>query len=554
MLGKILKYGNDSRESILKGISDVEKAVCSTLGPRGHTVLIDKGTGHPIITKDGVSVAKAISFSDPWKNIGAQLIIGAANKTNHEAGDGTTTATLLTAELAKAGSYLVNKGMDSNEVRYGYEKACEDISKEIEKYKKVISSDDDIKNIATISANNDETVGEVILKAFSGIGEDGVVSLKDSFNGKTDIKFSSGLRYDDGAMNGQYMNTRDDTCEFSNGAVVICDKAIEDFSDLVNILSWSGQADVPLVLIAPSISKDVNAALQDNFKNGAKICPVYAPKLNKALRYEKLLDLAAFFGISILGDEKDEVKMGDFDSSTCAGMFNSIKISMQNCIFDAKENEETLNKRVEELKAQLHLNDNDPETALTEEQKEGLKERIAKLTGGIATIFVGGNSDLEIKERIDRYEDACNAVRAAMSDGIVPGGGTALLKAASKCELNDYHEMTPDFQLGYKTFMSVCKKPAKFIMSNILPEEQVELTAAKIAENTSIGYGFDAKVGELSDDLFAKGIIDPIKVTLCALKYSTSTAALFLTTDSCITDEQNNMHCESTDPILDEYR
>lgn len=552
MLGKVIKFDKESRDLILQGIVETEQIVCSTLGPAGNTVIIDNGTPHPKITKDGVSVAKTVRFSNPWKNMGACLVTESASRTNHEAGDGTTTCSLLTGELSKAGCEIVDKGSRAVDVRYGYEDACKDVTAALDKYVKKLSDDDDIKNIATISGNNDPEIGEVILKAMQGIGDDGVVSVKDSYNGKTDIKFSSGFKYEQGFLNGFYVNTDNDECVFKDGIIVISAKEISDIQEINPILKYSMSIKKPLILLGMSFSSEINEILSLNVKQKTlQLCPIKPSNLNKSQKLEKFKDIAAYFGIDIIGT--DDRPLDSFDSAKDVGFFTKAKITAQYTLFeDTEANEETLGKRIDELKDLLHMNDDDPEYALTESEKEALRERIAKLTGGIATIFVGGNSEPEIMERIDRYEDALNAVRAAISDGISPGGGTALFRAAIDCQNKNLEGKSQDYILGYKTFLKVCKIPAKTIMAkSSLTSEEVEIAAAKIAESEDKYFGFNAKTNEFQD-LTAAGVIDPIKVVKCALKYATSTAAVFLTTSGSIVDEPNNLSMVSNDPTLEE--
>lgn len=556
--GKLIISGKNAKDGVLRGASKIETAVCSTLGPEGHTVLIDKGHSHPVITKDGVSVAKAIRFSDPLENIGAILVQNTAKETNREAGDGTTTTTLLTVELMTEGAKLLNKGLDTNEIVSSYRAACSDISETIESYKRVISSEEDILHVATISANNDTAIGNTILSAFSGIGEDGIISIKDSYNGKDDVKFSSGLKYTPGMAAGYFVTDDDEHCIFENGTVVISASEIKDTKSVAKVLNWAHNAGTSLVIFAPKFGKDFITDTANSVDDGSiSICPVKAPEITRKSQLEKFEDLAAYFGISMIGTE--DLPFDKFDPSICVGKFGNCTISMGEAVFqDAEVNEKTLDARITKLKEALHVTDDDAEFALSEREKESLKERIATLTGGIATIFVGGDDAATIKERLDRYEDAVNAVRAAISDGIIPGGGTALLKAAADCDnylSTKYADKSGDFKTGYESFMAVCKRPAKMIMANTMSAEKVADITAKIAISSNKAYGYDAKNKKLEDDMFKAGIIDPIKVTKAALKYSTSTATIFLTTDNIIYDEPvNNMGLEPTDPVADNWR
>lgn len=554
MLGKDIRFGHEARKKILEGITAAENTVASTLGPKGKTVLIDKGTGHPYYTKDGQHVLQAIQFSNNWKNLGALLVRNTSIRSNREAGDGSTTVSLLFSELCKAGSALIDRGIDQNEVAKSFKVAASDMIEAIQKYKKTVSSDGDILNIATISANNDSEIGQTVLEAFQGIGEDGVVSIKDSYNGNTEITFTEGYKVPQGFASGDYVTDREnEVCEFADGAVVIYNDDIKDFDIIKPVMNWAYENKKPIVIFANSVSTEVHEALVSNIKNKViQACVVKPGSQTKAERFERYKDVAAYFGIEILGT--DSRPSDSFESSKCIGLFKGAQITPQYTLFtDPVCNETTLQARVADLKTLLE----DSTTAtlsLSEKEKEALKERIAGLTGGIATIYVGGDDMPEIKEKIDRYEDALNAVRAAVSEGITPGGGVTLLKASYDCSKIKHKKASNDFIIGYNTFLQVCRKPIKFILANLMESEDIEYTIAKIAANKNKAAGYDAKSNKYVKDMFAYGIIDPIKVEECALRYSSSAAALFLTSDAVITDEQNNISLEPTDPIMDKYK
>ena len=554
MLGKDIRFGHEARKKILEGITAAESTVASTLGPKGKTVLIDKGTGHPYYTKDGQHVLQAIQFSNNWKNLGALLVRNTSIRSNREAGDGSTTVSLLFSELCKAGSALIDRGIDQNEVAKSFKVAASDMIEAIQKYKKTVSSDDDILNIATISANNDSEIGQTVLEAFQGIGEDGVVSIKDSYNGNTEITFTEGYKVPQGFASGDYVTDREnEVCEFTDGAVIIYNDDIKDFDIIKPVMNWAYENKKPIVIFANSVSTEVHEALVSNIKNKViQACVVKPGSQTKAERFERYKDVAAYFGIEILGT--DSRPSDSFESSKCIGLFKGAQITPQYTLFtDPVCNEAALQARVADLKTLLE----DSTTAtlsLSEKEKEALKERIAGLTGGIATIYVGGDDMPEIKEKIDRYEDALNAVRAAVSEGITPGGGVTLLKASYDCGKIKHKKASNDFIIGYNTFLQVCRKPIKFILANLMESEDIEYTIAKIAANKNKAAGYDAKSNKYVKDMFAYGIIDPIKVEECALRYSSSAAALFLTSDAVITDEQNNISLEPTDPIMDKYK
>lgn len=554
MVGKDIRFGHDAKKAILEGIIAAADAITSTLGPKGTTVMVDKGNGHPYYTKDGKSISEEIKFRNYWKNLGAVLVRNTSRDSNKEAGDGSTTVSLLFSELAKEGAALIDKGIDQIDIARGYRKASEDILEKIQKYKRVVKSDTDILNIATISANNDSVIGNTILEAFQGIGEDGVVSVKDSFNGKTEITFSEGYKVPQGMLSGDYVTDRDnEIVEFKNGAIVIYGDAITDYSQIKSLLTWMTENNKPVILFANSISSAIETQLCSlNKQKVIQICPIKASDKTRAEKLERYKDIAAYFGIAILGT--DDRPIDSFDASDCIGLYKSVQVTPQMTIFtDPVSNETTLNARVAELKTLL-TDATTAELSLAESEKEGLQERIANLTGGIATIYVGGVDEADIREKRDRYEDALNAVRAAVTNGIVPGGGVTLLKAAYDCDKIKYPKETPDFMAGYKTFLRVCRKPVKHILKNLMNPEEVELTAAKIAANKSLISGYNAKTNKFVKDMFKEGVIDPIKVEQCALRYSTNSAALFLTSDAVIVDEQHdNIDLSPTDPIMEKY-
>ena len=268
MLGKDIRFGHEARKKILEGITAAESTVASTLGPKGKTVLIDKGTGHPYYTKDGQHVLQAIQFSNNWKNLGALLVRNTSIRSNREAGDGSTTVSLLFSELCKAGSALIDRGIDQNEVAKSFKVAASDMIEAIQKYKKTVSSDDDILNIATISANNDSEIGQTVLEAFQGIGEDGVVSIKDSYNGNTEITFTEGYKVPQGFASGDYVTDREnEVCEFTDGAVIIYNDDIKDFDIIKPVMNWAYENKKPIVIFANSVSTEVHEALVSNIKN-----------------------------------------------------------------------------------------------------------------------------------------------------------------------------------------------------------------------------------------------------------------------------------------------
>lgn len=551
-MGKILKFGNEARNLILEGVNELEEAVTCTLGPKGRTVILDSGNGHPIITKDGVSVAKFIEFTDKYKNIGASLIQEAARKTNSVAGDGTTTATLITSELCKAGHELVSQKFDAVDVRKGFEKAKDEVITVLEKQKRVISDEDDILHIATISANNDEEIGQFICEAFTNIGEGGIVGAVDAHNrnGKTSITYSNGMEFLKGFFTSAVVNTDMETCFFENPKYLIYGNKVDDFKGIAQIIQMANKNGDPLVIIAPYFDEDT---FQDNFiknveKKTINAVAVIAPGNSREEINDNLGDIAALVGATIIEGKKG-IPLDNF-TFECLGSSESITVAKgKTTISGGKGTAERINQRVEEIKKLISGGEAD-ETFKTDYELDMLKERIAKLSGGIATIHIGGFSDIEVKEKKDRYEDAINAVNAAIRDGIIAGGGAGLLHAVK--EVNDTHKPleNPTQEVGFQKFLKIMEMPARRIIEST--GKDPGYYAEKIKENESLTYGFNAKLEQFSDDLYKDGVVDPVKVTEAALSYGTSVAGTFISSSCVITSDAYNCRVVANDPIMSE--
>lgn len=551
-MGKILKFGIDARTAIQQGIDELEDAVTCTLGPKGKTVILDSGNGHPIITKDGVSVAKFIDFTDKYKNIGASIVQEAARKTNAVAGDGTTTATLITSELCRAGNELVSQNFDAVDVKKGFEAAKTDIIAALESQKKVISSEEDILHIATISANNDEEIGRIICDAFTNIGEGGIVGAVDAHNrnGRTSITYSNGMELLRGFFTSAVVNTDQETCQFENPRYLIFGGKVEDFKGVAQIIQMVNKNNEDLVIIAPYYSEE----FQQNFINNAdkktiSAVAIYAEGSSKEAIDDNIGDIAALVGAKIIEGKKG-IPMDKFDYNTCLGTSESVVVSKgKTTISGGCGDPETLAARVEEIKKTIENSDSD-ESFKTDYEIAMLKERIAKLSGGIATIHIGGFSDIEVKEKKDRYEDAINAVNAAIKEGIIAGGGAGLLHAVKK--VSDIHKplANPTQEVGYQKFLKIMEMPAKKIIFSTGKEPGYYTESIKNNPNTACG--FNAKLEEFSDDLYRDGVVDPIKVTEAALSYGTSVAGTFITSNCVITSDAYNCRVTANDPIMEE--
>lgn len=552
MLGKEIKFGSEARKALFSGIDKLEKAVSTTLGPKGRNVLLDNGTNHPVITKDGVSVARSIFFSDHYQNTGVAIVKEAAEKANTLAGDGTTTSVLLSSSLIREGIKLVENGNDPIEVQKGYDAACADILKIIDDKKTVLNGEKDIESIATISANNDEIVGKTVKEAFCGIGEGGIVNIGDSHakNGKTEVVFSDGLEFFRGVKSSVYMNDLKNECyDVENPLILILGGYIE-FKELVPIMNFVMAQKRPFAIIASDIDETLESQIYNKVKSRASSgwAVIQAPGNNQFEVNERLIDISVMLNTDII-ETSDDLKKFNGDLSffgTCDRLISKIN---KTTIEGAKCSEEAINARVEELNKQIEDGKNDNDRGISEEEIKSIKSRIASLTGGIATIKIGGFSELRIKELKDRYEDSVRAVESAISEGILPGGGVALCKAAFMLKEKPL-KGTNDFKAAYHKFLEVCKIPITRIISSVTSDYAYIIS--EIEHNENFNYGYNAKKGIISQDMVADGIVDPALVEKTALIYSTDVAGVFITTECVITNENvKNINIEPNDPIAD---
>lgn len=559
MPGKILEFGRKASEKMMSGIDELEKAVVTTLGPKGKNVLFDRGTSHPIITKDGVSVAREIKFTDHFKNIGAAIIKEAAENVNSVAGDGTTTTVLLSSELCRKGFNLVNSGKDPVEVQKGMDAACAEIIKKIDDYKLELSSDKDILSIATISANNDESVGKIVHEAFTSIGDGGIVNLQDSHSktGKTTIEYSDGMEFSTGVEDGRMINDkRSESFELDNANFVLFEfsPTLADCTDILNYCASKGRS---CILMAPgdAMHEDLVSMCVNMFitRKLNFVC-IKAPGIGEFGQIEELKDIAALIGTETIkepDDIKDFVtKMKSIEDAKDKGPFGRCEhissTKFKTVITGGMGTDEAVDARVKEIDEEIEKRKNDPNLGISEEEILYAKKRIAKMTGGIATILVGGLSSTRIKELKDRYEDAIHAVQAAISDGIVPGGGCTLLKAAK--DLQNFKTFPNDsYEAGFKLVIDVCREPATLIVKSV--SNDYAYIVAEIEHNKSKTFGYDAKKMCTVKDMFQAGIIDPVKVEKTALAYAVSVAGVFITTECVITNELENVSLVPNDEI-----
>ena len=552
MSNKVLTFGDEARHKMLEGILDLEKAVTATLGPSGRTVCMYRGTAHPIITKDGVSVSREIWFSDPLKNAGACIVKESGEKTNSEAGDGTTTTQFIAARLCEEGIHLVDSGREPVEIQKGFDAACLDVIAALDKYKKVISSDKDILSIATISANNDPDVGKTVHDAFTSIGEGGVVNVLDSHNksGKTILTFTDGMEWARGLTAGRFVNNKKaEKYEVKNPKIAIFDFSPE-LDDCVELLNYCLGKSVPCVLIAEEFGEELETmCVNMDIERKANFALIKAPGMTSSDISDRLKDIAVLTGTRVIKDRddlKDFVKKNS-DGSQFGSCGELSATMFKTTIIDGIGKDEDIEARVEEIKAEIKKGEEDADIGLSTEELKVMQGRIAALTGGIATISVGGLSETRIKELFDRYVDAVCAVNAAISDGIVPGGGTALLKAARDVKKQKHVWSNDSYRAGYEAFLEVCKKPITKIISSVTSDYAYII--ADIEHSKNPAYGYNAKAEKIEKDMFAAGVIDPFKVEVTALKYATAVAGIFITTECVISPEAQNIELVPKDEI-----
>ena len=523
-MAKQLLFSEDARKKLLSGVEQISKAVKVTLGPCGRMVMMDKKFGSPTITKDGVSVAKEIELEDPYENMGAQFVREVASKTNDDAGDGTTTATVLSYALVREGVKSVAAGMTPIELKRGMDKAVKIAVEEIKKNAKPVKGADDITNIATISANNDPEIGKMLADAIEKVGKDGVITVEESKNMEMTVDTVEGMQFDRGYISSYFVTDRERMeASYSDAYVLIYDKKISAMKDLLPILEQVANAGRALVIICEDVDGEALTTLVLNQIRGTiKCCAVKAPGFGDR-RKDMLQDIAILTGGTVVSEEVG-LKLETSDISVL-GQAKSIKIDKDNTtIVGGAGDAKTIKDRVAEIKTAI-------EKSSSTYDKEQLQKRLAKLAGGGAVINVGANTETEMKEMKFRVEDTIAATRAALEEGIVSGGGMALIEA-SKALAEIPADLTEDEKVGFKIVRRALEEPIRQISENAGLDGAV---IAERAKNEKKGVGFNARTGEWVNMLEA-GIIDPAKVTCSALKNAASVAGTLLTTECAITD------------------
>jgi len=524
-MAKQLMFNEDARRKLLAGVEQISKAVKVTLGPKGRNVLLDKKFGAPTVTKDGVSVAKEVELADPYENMGAQLLKEVATKTNDVAGDGTTTATVLAYSLVKEGLKSVAAGMTPIELKRGIDKAVEIAVEEIKKNSKPIKDKEEISHVASVSANNDSEIGNTIADAMEKVGKDGVITVEEAKTMETSIEFVEGMQFDRGYISAYFVTDRDTmTSVYEDVYILIHDKKVSSMKDMLPLLEKVAQSGKPLLIIAEDCDGEALSTLVVNSLRGTlRTCAVKAPGFGDR-RKAMLEDIAILTGGEVISEELG-LKLENTDISQL-GKAKTVKVDKDNTtIINGSGKQKDIQDRIAQIKAQI-------EDTTSDYDREKLQERLAKLAGGVAVINVGAATEVELKEKKHRVEDALSATRAAIDEGIVPGGAIALIQASLALDKSDTTKLTDDERVGFKIVKRALEEPIRQIAENAGLDGAV---ISEKAKNEKKGIGFDAAKMEWVDMLKA-GIIDPAKVTRSALQNAASIASLLLTTECAITD------------------
>ena len=519
-----MKFGADAREKLLRGVDILADAVQVTLGPKGRNVVIDKSFGAPRTTKDGVSVAKEIELADKFENMGAQMVREVASKTNDAAGDGTTTATVLARAILREGSKSVAAGMNPMDLKRGIEKAVDSVVAELKKRSKKVKDNEEIAQVGTISANGDKEVGNMIAEAMAKVGNEGVITVEEAKGLETELDVVEGMQFDRGYISPYFVtNPEKMIAELDDAAILIHEKKLSSLQPMLPILEAIVQSGRPLLIIAEEIDGEALATLVVNkLRGGLKVCAVKAPGFGDR-RKAMLEDIATVTGGQVISEDigikLENVKLN------MLGTAKKVRVDKENTtIIDGIGKKADIQARVSQIKKQI-------EETTSDYDKEKLQERLAKLAGGVAVIRVGGATEIEVKERKDRVDDALNATKAAVEEGIVPGGGTALLYA-SKALANLTGENEDQTQ-GIAIVRRAIQYPIRMIVHNA--GQEASIVVGKLLEQNSNTYGYDAQTEKFVDFIEA-GIVDPTKVVRVALQNAASVAGLLITTEAMITD------------------
>jgi chaperonin GroEL len=524
-MSKLINYSEDARKNLAAGIHQLADAVVTTLGPNGRNVVIQNEHGIPQSTKDGVTVAKSIELEDPVQNVGAQMLKQAAIKTAEQAGDGTTTSTLLAREIVEQGLKYSDKGNNIVEIKRGIDKCVKAHVKFLRDMSQDISNEEQLRQVATISANNDEEVGELIATAMEKVGRDGVVTIEESRTGETYLETVEGLQFDRGYKSPYFVTNNDNmSCVLKDTAILFYNGRITTVKDLLPLLENLSQQAKSLLIVAEDIDGEALATLIVNKMRGIlNVCAVKAPDFGDR-RTLLMNDMATLTGGTVVDKDKG-MKLEKFDLNWLGECRTVTVTKEQTTIVDGAGEEEAIERLCTELQAQI-------ENSTSPFEVEKLQERLAKLTGGVAVVHVGGNTETEMKERKDRVDDALQATKAAIEEGIVPGGGVALLRASNGVTCDVTNE---DQKIGCNIMQNALRKPFRQILKNAGVENthRIEFSTTS-TENKNVGYNI--KTGKF-DNFLEIGVIDPTKVTRCALENAASIAGTILLTECAVVDK-----------------
>jgi len=524
---KEVKFGDEGRAAIARGVNVLARAVATTLGPKGRTVIIEQSYGPPKITKDGVTVAKAISLADKYENLGARLVQDVANKTNEVAGDGTTTATILTRAIFVEGLKCIASGVNAAELRHGISKAVKTVVDFLQSNSTKITTSEQIIQVATISANGDRHIGQLIADAMAKVGSDGVITVQEGKTVNDELSVTEGMKFDRGFISPYFINdTRKQEVHFDDALVLLSEKKITLVADIIPALELAARDRRPLLIVAEDIDGEALAALILNKLRGQiAVCAVKAPGFGDHRR-ALLEDLAVLTGGQVFNDTTG-VKLNE-PNMTYFGRVKSLTVTKDDTVLlNGQGTTESIHARTEQIRSELA-------STQSEYEKEKLQERLAKLAGGVAVLKVGGVSEVEVGERKDRFVDALNATRAAVSEGVVPGGGAALIKAVPKLHALARDEPNHDRKLGIKIVAEAIQAPLRTIVDNA--GESGPVVAGEILKRCNVfNEGYNAATGQYVDMMEA-GIIDPLKVVRTGLTDASGVASLLITTEAMIVE------------------
>jgi chaperonin GroEL len=524
MAAKDVKFSGDARDRMLRGVETLTNAVKVTLGPKGRNVVLDKSFGAPRITKDGVTVAKEIELEDKFENMGAQMVREVAQKTNDQAGDGTTTATVLAHAIVREGAKAVAAGMNPMDLKRGIDIAVSAVVEDIKKRSKKVGSSSEVAQVGTISSNGDAAVGKMIAEAMQKVGNEGVITVEEAKALDTEVEIVEGMQFDRGYLSPYFItNAEKMVAELEDAYVLLHEKKLSALQGMLPVLEAVVQSGKPLLIVAEDIEGEALATLVVNkLRGGLKVAAVKAPGFGDR-RKAMLEDIAILTGGQLIAEDLG-IKL---ETVTPAMLGRAKKIVIEKektTIVDGAGKKKDIESRVNQIKAQI-------EETTSDYDREKLQERLAKLAGGVAVIRVGGATEVEVKEKKDRVEDALNATRAAVEEGIVPGGGVALLRA--KKAVGKLTNANPDVQTGINIVLKAIEAPLRQIAENSGVEGSIVVN--KILENKSETYGFDAQTEEYVD-MLDKGIVDPAKVVRAALQDAASVAGLLVTTEAMVAE------------------